>query len=323
MKRVIKKYKEKSYEERLIITATVTMSVSLIIAVGKALIGLFFDPVMLAVGLFNLMLMIAKLSCIIGAKKGVKFKKRNTYTAVFLFLGGILYILYMSAGLRHDMPTKEYSMTVAILIATIAFTEMGLAIYGLAKTKEKGHDYRNIKIIAFVSALIAIMTAQIALLSFSSEEDMTVYNSFTGIGIGVITALLSIYIYFAPEISIIDREHNVFILGDPSRNTLVDMTLGEVDIKLKKSRIYGDYIYRAKIDGDTLDGHIIKNKYFWKRLHILLKILVIVLSEILIFAWLIGYAFYFVSAINMPKKLCRLMENNGFSLDNKDAETNL
>lgn len=308
----IKKYRSIPYERRIIYTATVTMSISSVIAAGKILIGVFSDLVMCAVGVFNILLVIAKLSCVLGVIQNKGFKPRNTFTAVFLFFAGLVYVLYMGASLIFEIPQKEYTRFMSIMTAAIAFTEMGVAIYGLIRTKRKGHYYRNIKIISFVSALTALMTAQIALLSFFHGRDLTVSNSYSGMGLGIITMLIAAYVYFAPQLSTIGREHNVFICSRPQENKLIDMSQSSVEITLCKSKIYGDYIYRAEIDGNKVDGNIVKAAGIFRRMHLALKIICIILSEILVFAWLAGYAVYFVRTADMPTKLKKKMRQNGF-----------
>lgn len=312
--KIIDKIKSLSYEETLIYTTAVTMCGGALFAVGKIIMGIIFDPVLIAAGAFSAMLAVAKLTCIIGAKKNKELRKRNTFTAIFLFLGGLLYALYMSFSLYLDVTEKEYSMYMAVGTATLAFGELGFAIYGLAKTKRKAHDYRNIQIISLASALISLMTAQIALLAFMKEEGAGVYNSYSGIGVGAVTMLLAIYVYFAPQFSAIDREHNVFRLSDKSLNSLVDMTNANAEIMLCKSRIYGSYVYKFSVSGEETDGRIEKTKGFWSRLPLIVKILFIILSEILVFVWLLGYAVYFTRSVDMPGKLKRIMEKNGFVL---------
>lgn len=46
--------------------------------------------------------------------------------------------------------------------------------------------------------------------------------------------------------------------------------------------------------------------------HIFIKILLIILSEILIFLWLIGRFIYFLRCSTLIKKLNKIMEENGF-----------
>ncbi len=312
--KIIDKIKNLSYEEALLYSTAVTMCGGALFAVGKIITGIIFDPVLIAAGAFSVMLAVARLTCLIGAKKNKEFRKRNTFTAVFLFLGGAAYTGYMIIPLKLGAAPKEYSVYMAVATAALAFGELGFAIYGLIKTKRKSHDYRNIQIINLASALISIMTAQIALLAFMKEDGAAVYNSYSGIGLGAVTMLMAVYVYFAPQFSTVGREHNVFRLSDGSLNRLVDLTCANAEILLCKSSIYGSYVYKFSVSGEEADGRIERSAGFWHKLPLLIKILFIILSEILVFVWLAGYAVYFVRSVDMPAKLKRIMEKNGFVL---------
>lgn len=312
--KLIDKIKALSYEQTLICTATVTMIGGALLAVGKIITGLIADPVLIAAGAFSAMLAAAKLTCILGARKNKEFRRRNTFTAAFLFLGGLAYTGYMIIPLKFELAAKEYSMFTAVATAALAFGELGLAVYGIAKSKRKSHDYRNVYIINLASALISLMTAQIALLAFTGQEGASVYNGYSGIGVGVLTMLTAIYVYFAPQFSAIDRERNVFRLSDGALNRLVDMSCANAEIMLCKSRIYGSCVYKYSVNGSEVDGRIERSKGFWKGLPLLIKILFIILSEILVFVWLSGYAVFFVRSADMPGKLKRIMTGNGFVL---------
>ena len=313
MKKLIKKYQMMSYEEKMVLTTSFTMSISLLIAIGKIIIGIFSDYILCVVGSFTVILCLAKLECLIGIKKDNRdFRKRNTLVSVFLFLAGLLYIIYMAVSLSFSLPSKDYSKWKAISLALISFIELGLAISGLFKTKKKDHFYHDIKIIGFVSSLTAMLTTQVAILSFTQGGGGDP-NYLSGIGIGIVTVLLSINIYFAPVTSVIGREKNSFVLTDHTINTKIKLE-EENTLVLCKSRIYGNYVYHYSAkEGKTLSGTIKREKGFWKNTPVYLKILFIVLSEILIFAWAIGYFIYFIRTVNMPKKLSKLMKRNGFS----------
>lgn len=322
MKGLIKKYKLLPFEERLIITTAITMTTSALIAAGKILIGLFSDFILVVVGIFGVLLLAAKLQCVLGAKKKTgNFKARNSLIALFMLIAGLVYIFYMGRLLIIGGGSERYGTIKAIMTATIAFFEMGLAVYGLIKTKNKGHYYRDIKIISFVSGMTAIMTAQIALTSLS-DKDTNFYNGITGVIIGVVTVLLAVYVYFAPQISIIDREHNAFRLCTPSLNeTIKPSADGKVELVLCRSAIYSSCVYRAQMSGDVVEGDIVKTVSGFFRLRIEIKIVLLILSEILVFVWLAGYAVYFFRTVNLPRKLEALMADNGFKKIEEDDET--
>lgn len=208
---------------------------------------------------------------------------------------------------------KSQSMVYVLLLAFISFVELGFAIAGLIRTKNKGHYYRNIKIINFCVALIAILTTQMSILNMYSESGLVnIENAYSGIGVGIFIALCAIFILSAPKISVIDREHNVFKLENKTKNKLIDLNNATVEILLSWSTVYGSYVYRATVKDGITDGHIERNKSLWRRMHLFWKIICCILSEILLFVWLLGRLLLFFRTINLPKRLERKMNNNGF-----------
>lgn len=320
MKKLFAYYRQMSLEERIVATTILTMTISGLMAVGKILVGLFNDYILAVIGIYNLLLLLAKLQCVLGIRKKGTFSSRNTAVAILLFLAGLLYLLYSIRMILFDVKSPEYSMFISIMIAFVSFVELGVAIFGLVQTKQKGHFYRDIKIINMVSALTAIMTTQIALLAASESTMGATYNGYTGMGIGIATVLLAIYIYFAPTISLVDREHNRFLLCRAEQNREIDMQEKTVKISLCKSRFYGGYYYEAEITENVVDGYIKKAPGFFGKLHLFWKILLLVLSEILIFVWLAGYFVFFCRSANMPRRLEAFMQQNGFEKDDSHPD---
>lgn len=308
----LKKYKDMTYEERTVFTTTLTTALNSVVAVGKIIFGLFTDFILCVTGIFSALLLLARLQCILSAKtEKVSFETRKLWTSLFLLAAGVVYIFYSARTLILDVETEKYSGVMSICVAAFGFWEMGLAIFGLVKTRKKGYLYQNIRTINFASALTAIMTAQVALLSAYSTG-ASEFNAYTGMAIGVITLILAVYVYFAPQIGMIGREYNEFRLIDEGKNGLIDMQGESVEITLRQSKIYGDYRYCGKVNGDKVEGEIVKGEGFFPKTPLVWKIILIILSEILIFVWLFGYVGYFFKTMNMPRQLERKMQENGF-----------
>lgn len=313
MKKLIRKYRELSFEQKMIWKTIIGLCFSAILACGKLIIGIFTDYNLISVAVYTFGILIAKLECVLGVKTNkMTFKQRNTFTAVFLLLSSVLYIGFMSRMFFIERRIKNNSLVYVVLLAFISFWELGFAIAGLIRTKNKGHYYRNIKIINFCVALIAILTTQISILNMESEGVVSIINAYSGIGVGIFIALCAVYILIAPKTSILDREHNTFVLKEADKNRLIDMQSKAVEIMLCRSAVYGDYIYTAKIENNTVEGDIVRGKSLWKRMHILCKILCCILSEILIFIWLTGRGILFLRSVCLPQRLAKLMEKNGF-----------
>lgn len=146
----------------------------------------------------------------------------------------------------------------------------------------------------------------------SKTNTANIANAYSSIGVGCFIALCGVYILFAPKISVIGREHNIFELFEKDKNKLINMEKDKVELSLCHSPVYGSYLYRASIKDGIIDGYIEIKQSLWKRMHIILKILCCILSEILIFVWIIGRLGLFFRSINLPKRLEKRMYNNGF-----------
>lgn len=314
MRKLIRKYKDASFEQRIIITTVIGLCFSTVLASGKLVIGLFTDYNLCSIAVYTFAILLAKLECVLGVKSEKRsFKQRNILIAVFLFVSSFVYIGFMCRLFFIERTPKEYSLVYVELLALISFAELGFAVAGLFRTKNKGHFYRDIKIINFAIALIALLTTQTTILDFTGTTNVDILNAYSGIGVGGFIALCAVYILVAPKISVIDREHNVFRLEHADKNTLIDLSAPTAEITLCKSSVYGGYLYRANVqDRRRVDGHIVRGKSLWKRMHVVFKILCCILSEILIFAWLIGRAVFFLRSANIPKRLDKIMIENGF-----------
>lgn len=313
MGKLFRKYREMSFEQKTILTTIIGLCFSAVLAGGKLVIGLFTDYNLCIIAVYTFAILLSKLECILGVKSNrLSFKTRNILIAVFLFVASLLYIGSMCLMLIIGRKSKDYGHIYVEMIAFISFVELGFAIAGILRTKTKGHLYRNIKIINFCIALIAIITTQMTILDFATTANTDVYNACVGIGVGSFSALCAVYILFAPKISVIDREHNVFILKEKDKNNLINMEESTAEILLCRSRVYGSYVYRATVNGGQIDGYIIRDKSLWKKMHILLKILCCILSEILLFVWLAGRLVLMFRSINLPQHLEAKMKFNGF-----------
>ena len=146
-----------------------------------------------------------------------------------------------------------------------------------------------------------------SLLDFTETKNTDIYNAFSGIAVGLFIALSALYVFFAPKISLVGRESNVFV-GEGTQTVATDGQ-GNVTNFACFQQSVRLYVYVAKLDGKTLSGEIRQEASLWKKMHVALKILCCVLSEILIFVWLAGYLVFFLRCINLPAQLERKNEN--------------
>lgn len=334
LKKYIKRYYSKTFEERIEFSSIFSFFINLVTALGKIIIGLisasFFF--LLSAGI-NICLGFAKKECYVGIKRNIKeekFNKVNLKVALLVMLAGLMYILYMGRLVLLDLEKPEYDMFIAICIATVSFVELTFAIIGIVKVKYSGHFYRNIKIINLSSACNAIVSTQIALLAFMNSTNANFYNGLFGIGVGIFTIILGLFILILPKISMVEKIHNEY-----KYNNSKDLTIEKIKnyngkykiivendnrltIIFSNNKVYGKYYFDAQIDDGGIIGDLKYTNSFFRNLHIVWKIIIIILSEILIFVWLIGKFIDFIINTNLPKKLTRLMVNFDAYKNNND-----
>lgn len=310
MMELVNKYRSMTFEQKTIFSTRISMITNLLLAIGKFILSFFHGVFFFVAGIVNVLVMNSKLQCYLGEKYPEKktFKYRNNMIGIFLFLAGLQYSIYMGRLIFTDVKVMDYSMLLGIGVACVSFVEMGIAIKGCFNSFGKGHYYRNIKLISLCSALTAIVLTEVALTSFAAEGDTRIINGIFGMSVGAIIVLISIYIYFAPNISIVDREHNVYKLKDGANK----IEEGKVEIQLTHSKFYGNYTYVGNVKEDIIDGHIVKGKSPLGNWNIYVKILVIILSELLIFVYAGGALIFHFKNVTLIKKLDTIMLDKGY-----------
>lgn len=290
MMRLINNYRSLSFENKTIFMTKFSIMFNGIMAILKILFTFYGGVYFFVAGIVNVFIMFAKLECYLGVKKlnNIDFKERNIKVGVFLLAAGLVYAIYMSRLIFTDVKLMKYDMILGIIIACVAFVEIGIAIKGVFNSIGKGHYYRNIKLINFCTALTAIALTEVALTSFASETDTRFMDGLFGMIVGLIMILMGVFVFIAPKVSIIDREHNIYSCEDSFDNSQ------EFAIQLTYSKYYANYYYKGVQNGNLVDGRIVKGKTpIWKW-NIWLLIIVMILSEILIFPYAIGaLVFYF------------------------------
>lgn len=313
MKNLLQKYRQLKPQPRAAISALISVVCNGVLALGKFVFAIFKGVFFLTSGLINIFFGFAKLECFFGLKKhdDQSFKYRNIKVGSFLLVAGIQYVIYMLTLMLDKRAAMHYTDFLSINIALIAFVELGIAIYGMFKIGGKGHYYRDIKLINLCSALTALMWAEVALLSFTTGVENMFISGLSGVIVGSIIIMVAVYIFFAPKVSLIDREHNVYVAKNKDDIGL-QFNDGACEVVLYNSKVFGDYVYKAKYDGEKLDGHIIKTKNYWHKLNIWWKIFIILFSEILIFAYGFWAIVYFFRNIGIIKRLDKKMLDFGF-----------
>lgn len=313
--KLIDKYKSMSYKERCIFTVKFSITLNSILALGKFGLAIYkLDVFFFVAGVVNILLMLAKVHCYSGIKLNkVSDESTNLLVALFLGLAGMQYTVYMSRLIFNDVPLSDYGPVISVLIAFVAFLELGIAIYGCFKASGKGHFFKNVKLINFCSALTAIVLTEVALMTFATtEENLELLSGLFGVVVGIIIFLIAVYVLIRPKISILGKERNVYeyINGDFKQE--------KISIKLTNSKFYADYYYEGNIQDKICDGSIIKGKNPIKTWNIWILVLVITLSEILIFPYAVGALIRHFKEYKMLEDLDSKMKELGF--ERKDIE---
>jgi len=308
--KIVNCYRNLSFKEKTIFTTKFSISMNLLLGLGKVVLAFFFGVFFLVAAIVNLCVMLAKLECYLGERnyKKKSFSYRNKMIGIFLLIAGLEYSIYMARMVFTDVKVMDYDMILGICVACVSFLELAIAIKGCFKSYGKGHYYRNIKLISLCSALTAIVLTEVALTSFASETDTRVLNGLFGMVVGIIIILISVYIFIAPKISIVDKEHNVYKLKEDGELIKDE----EIRIKLTNSKFYRDYVYVGKVDGDIVDGYIVQEKSPIWSWNIYWLSLVILLSEILIFPYAVGALVFHFKCRNLIDKLDDEMNEKGF-----------
>ena len=171
---------------------------------------------------------------------------------------------------------------------------------------------KTIGIFLFVFTALVLTFAAITSFYNAGIENIKLYNGIFGMIVGIFTIIMSIYIFFAPVISIIDREHNKYQIVDPIKTQIYFNESNILELPLSFTAIFKKYVFVAYLRDDIVDGHIeLKNDLF-QRSNINIKVLLILLSPLYIIPLLFLRFLYFIQTINIPKKLDILMEEHGF-----------
>lgn len=177
---------------------------STFIAVGKLIMGIISLSFFTCANAFYSFGMVgAKSIALTGIRKAQDKSEQYKYcfcSGVVLIVSSLLYIIY-SIRLFFSPITSSYHMYIAIGIAAVTFTEVGLNIRGVIVTR---HNHtlliHVIKMINLSASLIAMVLTQTALLSFTNKEGDALVtskaNGVIGILMGTVATLIGCYMIY-------------------------------------------------------------------------------------------------------------------------------
>lgn len=150
---------------------------NVLLGTGKLLMGIFSGSFFTLVNALYTYGMVAAKFC---ALKGIAVPVPRQYVyyrraARILIAASLCYAVYAARLLWHPQSTR-YHPYLAMGIAAVTFTEIGLNLWGvLAERKKRSLPFHALKTINLASSLIGLVLTQTALLSFTHSE--TGYSS--------------------------------------------------------------------------------------------------------------------------------------------------
>ena len=112
--------------------------------------------------------------------------KSYLQNGIMLILLGIMYF-FVSLYMYYKGTNTNMHEYITYLVALIAFTSIGTAIYGMIKYKRNQEPIiKGIKITNFANALTSIVLTQVVLLDTYADGYDSTLNGYTGMGVSLI-----------------------------------------------------------------------------------------------------------------------------------------
>ncbi len=309
--KIIEKIKKITYEKKFIYLILFSTYSNLLVVLVKFLFAYIYrnsgGGFFLISGMVNICILLSKMLSNKSLKNPSKFKIYNFFIGLLIIISGCAYAIYMGRLLMFDTMHIDFPQWLSVIWASIAFIEIIFGVRGLFAVRGKGHVFRNGQIINLGISLYAIVLTQVMILSASMDTKMAnYYDAILGITMGSINILLGIFIWFSPNISLIDKLHNEY---EAVSNPIED---DNINIILVSSKIYGNIIYIAYNDGNKISGDIVREYKKVRSFKWYILIPFIIFIVVLIIPYLLGaIVFYFYSS-KAVSILDRKMESLGY-----------
>lgn len=200
--RIINKYFHLNFKEKANINSRFSLASNAFVAVCKMVMGIFSTSIFLFISAFySLGCAASKQTYFVGLAHSKIDKEQETKyylkIAIMLLFTDIIYIIYM-IRLFFIPSVSHYPKIVGIALATISTLEMYFAISGLIKSKKRNELLLSgLKCVSLSTALLSIVLAQTAILSFTMPEiDSSIYNAITGTSLGFVCIIIAIAMFF-------------------------------------------------------------------------------------------------------------------------------
>lgn len=196
MKRLIKKYRKLSFEQKNKLITKCSSFWNFAWSIFKIVFGIIYISYYVCVsGIFTLLIGYSKHNTLKGLNNKKEVHKVYLSTGVTMMVASIIYAIYMSRLIVFKA-TANYGDIAALVIATISFTSLAVSITGIIRTRGRHTLYRAIKVINFSVSLTDIALTQFVLLSLTTQKDTSLYNGLFGIAISFVILCLGAYMIY-------------------------------------------------------------------------------------------------------------------------------
>lgn len=172
---------------------------SILLGLGKIISGILSLSVFACMnGCYTLGMALARYCALAGLIQKGSHKKKNAYfyyrlSGIVMIIASLLYVVYSLWTIWHPK-IVYYGKIMALTIATITFTEIGMNLRGVLKyRKAKQPVIHSIKTISLGTSLISLVLTQAAILAFADDVQNPSANGVLGSIMGGTAALLGWY----------------------------------------------------------------------------------------------------------------------------------
>ena len=204
MKDVIQKFKALEKKDQLIFFLVCSTISHFFIGIIKFIFSLTIPSLWFFINAgFSFVLAICRFLTIKKYNKIKKIKDKHIIikeeyksylqNGVMLILLGIMYF-FVSSYMYYKGTNTNMHEYITYLVALIAFTSIGTAIYGMIKYKRNQEPIiKGIKITDFANALTSMVLTQVVLLDTYADGYDSTLNGYTGMGVSLIIIGLGLY----------------------------------------------------------------------------------------------------------------------------------
>ena len=205
MKQLIKEFRALEKKDQLIFFLVCSTISNFCVGIIKLILSLSIPSFWFFINaIFSLVLATCRFLTIkrYNKIKTLKYKKlqineeyRNyMQNGIMLIVLGIIYF-FVSSYMYYKGTNTNMHEYITYLVALIAFTSIGNAIYGMIKYKRATEPViKGIKLTNFANALTSIVLTQVVLLdTYAKEYDLSQINGYTGMFVSLVIIFLGLY----------------------------------------------------------------------------------------------------------------------------------